>query len=116
MELTLIIIACTLFFLAAFPLKNYLEIKAYEKKEKYWINWLHEKPGKQEYCDKYSQSEEGLSCDYCGSQRQLPRLEAALVHKPNFGIITNTYKHNYYFRSYLCCGCGTELFRERSEG
>jgi len=115
MELTLIIIFCALFLLAALPLKNYLELKAHEKKERRWMNWLQDKPSRQEYCKRHNQLEESPSCDYCGSDRQLPSIEMVIVNEPRFGLVHNTFEKYAYFKTYICGGCGTELFRERYE-
>jgi hypothetical protein len=115
MELTVIITFCAIFLLAALPLKNYLELKVHEKKEKRWINWLHDRPNRQEYCDQHNQSMDSLSCDYCGSVRQFPSLEMVIVNKPRFGFVNNTFEKYTHFMTHICGGCGTELFRERFE-
>lgn len=115
MEPTLIIIFCALFLLAALPLKNYLELKAHEKKERRWMNWLHDRPNRREYCERHKQSEEVPSCDYCGSGRQLPSIEMVIVCKPKFGFVHNSFEKYVYFKTFVCGGCGTELFRERYE-
>ena len=115
MQLTLIIAFCIIFLLAALPFKNYLELQAHEKKERRWMNWLHDRPNRQEYCKRHNQSEESPKCDYCSSERQLPSIEMVIVHKPKFGFVHNTFEKYAHFKTYLCGGCGTELFRERYE-
>ena len=115
MELMVIIILCVFFLVAGLPLKNYLQIKAHEKKEKYWTCWLHDRPSMEEYCRQHNQTVESPSCDYCGSERQLPSMEMILVYKPQFGIVNNSFEKYSHFKTYICSGCGTELFRERYE-
>jgi hypothetical protein len=105
-----------LFLVAALPLKNYLEIKRVAKKDAYWSKWLSEKPDLKNYCEAHGQALESPFCDYCGSKRQMPNLEMVISFKPKFGVINNSVKQHSYFKSYICGGCGTELFRERYEG
>ena len=41
-----------IFLIAAYPLKNFLEIRRNKKEEKYWNNWVQELPLKEEFMKK----------------------------------------------------------------
>lgn len=112
---TLILCISLIFLIAAFPLKNWLEIVLVRKKDKKWSNWLLEKPSREEYCSKTNQSVENIKCDYCGSSRQVPSLEMVLTFQPKFGFISNTFQKYSHFKAYICSGCGMQLFRQRYE-
>lgn len=111
----LIIFISLIFFIAAFPLKNWLEIEQVKKKDKKWSNWLLEKPSREEYCLKKNQNFENIKCDYCGSNRQIPRLEMVITFQPKFGFISNKFQKYSHFKAYICSGCGTQLYRQRYE-
>ena len=113
--ISLIAIVAVGFLILALPVKNWLEIKRVQKKDEKWSNWLLEKPTREEYCLKTNQSVEKISCDYCGATRLLPSLEMVISHKPKFGLINNTFDRYSHFKSYICSGCGTQLYRERYE-
>jgi DNA-directed RNA polymerase subunit RPC12/RpoP len=101
--------------IAIFPLKNWLEIKKVREKERRWMNWLNEKPSKTEYCALHKQSPDNIQCDYCQSSRQMPSLEMVMVSNLKFGMLNNRFEKYTHFKTYICSGCGTELFRERYE-
>lgn len=103
------------FLVAILPLKNWLEIKLVKKKELRWVRWLNEKPSKKQYCEIHQQNPKKISCDFCGASRHLPSLEMVIVNQPKFGFINNTFSGYSYFKTHICSGCGTELFRERYE-
>jgi DNA-directed RNA polymerase subunit RPC12/RpoP len=109
------LLSSIIFLIAALPLKNWLEIKQAEKQDKRWSKWLLEKPSREAYCLSTNQEIDHIKCDYCGSNRQLSNLEAVLIYKPKFGFLSNTYEKRSFFRSYICSGCGTQIFRERHE-
>lgn len=104
-----------LFLITILPLKNWLEIKRIRKKELRWMKWLNEKPTKAEYCAKYKQNPDKIECDFCGANRQLPSLEMVMTSKPKFGILNNKFDKYTHFKTYICSGCGTELYRESYE-
>jgi len=110
-----IAILCVGLFIWAFPLKNWLEIERVRKKDKNWSNWLSEKPSRQEYCLRTNQSIENIKCDYCNSSRQIASLEMVITFQPKFGFISNRFDKYSHFKSYICSGCGTQLYRERYE-
>ena len=103
------------FLIVALPLKNWLEIRRVKKKDEEWSQWLLEKPSLEEYCLAHSQDIENIKCDYCASNRRLPSLEMVINYKPKFGIISNTFNKYSHFKTYICSGCGTQLYRERYE-
>jgi hypothetical protein len=103
------------FLVSALPLKNLLEIKRVREKELRWERWLGERPSKEEYCKTHGQDLENITCDFCGAKRQLPSLEMVITHKPKFGILNNTFDKYSHFKTFICSGCGTELYRERYE-
>ena len=104
-----------IFLIAALPLKNWLEIRRVRKKDAEWSLWLLEKPNREAYCLKTNQNREDITCDYCESSRQLPSLEMVIVFQPQFGFISNTIHKYSHFKTYICSGCGTQLYRERYE-
>ena len=103
------------FLLASLPLKNWLEIKRVKEKELRWVRWLNEKPSRAEYCEIQKQDPDKISCDFCGASRQLPSLEMVITHQPKFGVFNNTFDRYSHFKTYICSGCGTDLYRERYE-
>jgi hypothetical protein len=109
------VMVAVFFLLAIFPLKNWLEIKKVKSKELRWINWLNEKPSKVEYCAKYKQNPDKIECDFCGASRQLPSLEMVMTSRPKFGLLNNQFDKYIHFKTYICSGCGTELYRESYE-
>ena len=108
-------IACIAFLICSLPLKNWLEIKKIREKEIRWEKWLSERPTQAEYCKLHGQNLDKISCDFCGASRQLPSLEMVITYKPKFGFINNSFDKYSHFRTYICSGCGTELYRERYE-
>ena len=104
-----------IFLIAALPLKNWLELKRCKAKETIWEAWLKEKPSREEYCKMHQQNFDSPICDYCGSNRQMPSLEMVISHKPKFGMITNSFDKYSHYRTFICSGCGTQLFRQRFE-
>lgn len=103
------------FLIASFPLKNWLVIKRAKEKELIWEKWLNQKPSRTKYCDTHQQNPEKICCDYCGASRQLQSLEMVITHNPKFGFFNNTFDKYSHFKTYICSGCGTELYRERYE-
>ena len=110
-----IAIFVAIFLIASLPVKNWLEIKRVKNKELRWLRWLNEKPTQDQYCKARNQNPEDIKCDYCGAHRQLPSLEMVITYNPKFGIFKNTFDQYSHFKTYICSGCGTELYRERYE-
>ena len=110
-----ILICAVIFLITALPLKNWLEIRVIRKKEKQWLAWLLEKPSRTEYCAQNGQRVDAIKCDYCGSGRQLPSLEMAIASQAKFGVVSNTFIKYTYFKTHICSGCGTQLYREKYE-
>jgi len=101
-----------LFFIAALPLKNWLEIKSAKSEEKNWTKWLKGKPNLEDYCKAHNQDISTPTCDYCGSKKQLPRIEKSIPFEPRFGIVDNNIQKTSHYRAYICTKCGSELYRE----
>jgi len=110
-----IISSILVFLIITLPIKNWLEIKRCRAKERLWDAWLNEKPSREEYCKIHNQNLDNLICDFCGSDRQLPSLEMVITNNPKFGIINNTFDRYSHFKTFICAGCGTQLFRQRYE-
>jgi len=101
--------------LAALPLRNWLEIRWVGKEDAEWSNWLTKKPSKEDYIATTNQQSDNIKCNFCGSNRHLPRLEKKLAYKPKFGFINNKIEKYSYFRTIICSGCGSQIYRERHE-
>jgi hypothetical protein len=109
------IVFALLLLIAAFPLKNWLEIRGAKAKDAKWSAWLLERPSREEYCQKTNQSIDNIKCDYCGSDRQASNLIMVIPYQAKFGIMSNTYDRKSYFKTHICSKCGTQLYRERYE-
>ena len=101
--------------LAAFPLRNWLEVRSVGKEDAEWSDWLSKKPGKEDYIATTNQQSKSIECNFCGSKRHLPKLEKKIAYKPKFGFINNKIEKYSYFRTIICSGCGTQIYRERYE-
>jgi len=110
-----IVVASFLILMAAFPLRNWLEIRRVRKIDAEWSRWLSEKPSREEYCLETNQNINEIKCNFCGSLRHPPRLEAQIEYKPKFGFVSNKFQINSYFKTFICSGCNTQLYRERYE-
>ncbi len=111
-SLELAAVLAILFFIAALPLKNWLEIKTAKKEREKWDGWLNSKPNLETYCKEHQQDPKNPSCDYCGSSKQLPRIDKSIPYEPIFGFVDNDVKKTSHYRSYICTKCGSELYRE----
>jgi len=111
---TLLVLIGFIFLVLALPVRNYLEVLRFIKKEKKWANWLMELPSKNQYRLLYHQNSEDISCDYCDSIRQYPSLEMVMHNEIRFGFINNTFNKTALFKSYICTSCRSELYREKT--
>ena len=112
MTVILTIIFIGILLVAMFPLKNWLVVRRLKKKEKVWMDWLKAKPNLQEYCQLHQQDQATPKCDFCNAARQLPSLEMVMTNDIQFGIIENKFNKYLYFKTYICSGCGSELYRK----
>jgi ribosomal protein S27E len=104
-----------LILMAAYPLRNWLEIRMIKKQDLKWSNWLSEKPSRDEFAMLTNQNNDVIKCNFCGSHRHLPRLEKQIAYKPKFGFINNKIDMYSYFTTIICTGCGSQIYRERYE-
>lgn len=100
-------------FIAAFPLKNHLEIKGYKEKKKLWDKWLNELPNLAEYCSQHSLDPAHPICDYCHSSKPKPRYEAKIPSKVAYGFYENKILEFTEYSSYSCWRCSSQLYREQ---
>ncbi len=109
------IISTIAILIAALPLKNWLEIRWVKKQDFEWSDWLSKKPSREDYSKTNSQKNDNIKCNFCESTRHFPRLEKKIPYKPKFGIINNQFEKYSYFRTIICSGCGSQIYRERYE-
>ena len=110
-----ILLLSIILLIVALPLKNYLEIKNIQKKDEFGMRWVKQLPGKEVYMNQNPENRSEIKCMYCGSARQYPSLEMVIKNKPTFGIINNSFDKFAHFKTYICTGCGSQLYRERYE-
>ena len=109
------ILSAFIILIAAFPLKNWLEIRWVRKQDLEWSKWLSKKPSQEDFALATNQKGDNLKCNFCESSRHLPRLEKKIPFKPEFGFINNKVEKYSYFRTIICTGCGAQIYRERYE-
>ena len=100
-----------LFLLAAYPLRNWLEIRDFRKLDQKWTNRLNGLPSKAQYGLEHQQGDIVL-CHYCQFDRQRPYHLAVVPHEPQFGFFSNVLAGESNFTVYSCARCGTELYGE----
>jgi DNA-directed RNA polymerase subunit RPC12/RpoP len=100
-----------LILLAAYPLRNWLEIRNFRKLDEKWTNRLNSLPSKAQYCLEHQQDAMVL-CNYCQFDRQRPHQLAVVPNEPQFGFISNEIVGESDFTVYSCARCGTELYGE----
>ena len=98
-----------LLLLAAFPLKNWLEIRNFRKLDEKWTNRLNSLPSKAQYYLEHQQ-DSAVLCNYCQFDRQRPHHLAVVPDKPQFGFISNIIAGESDYTVYSCGRCGTELY------
>jgi hypothetical protein len=109
----LLLLLIVALFIAAFPLKNHLEIKGYNEKKKFWDEWLNELPNLTEYCAQHSLDPAQPACDYCHSLKPKPRHEAKIPSNVQYGWYENKILEFTEYSSYSCWRCSSQLFREQ---
>jgi len=102
-------------FIAAFPLKNHIEIKGYNKKKVFWDKWEAELPNLAEYCAQHSFDPAQPACDYCHSLKPKSRHEAKIPTKVEYGLYENKILEFTEYRSYFCWRCYSQLYREHTK-
>ena len=105
------ILILVLFFLAAYPLRNWLEICAFRRLEEKWSKRLNSLPSKAQYYLEHQQ-DGTVICYYCKFDRQRPYQLGVVPHEPQFGFISNVLTDESNFIIYSCAQCGTELYGE----
>ena len=86
--LYLLILLPLLFFLAAYPLKNWLEIRDLKKLDAMWTARINNLPSKDRYCSEH-QRDGLIFCDFCDFNRQRPYEVATVLNVPQWGFIAN---------------------------
>jgi hypothetical protein len=112
-KLILFILATLLLFLLAYPFKNWLQVRGEIKKKLYWENWLLEKPAKAEYSRKDGVNPDVIHCNFCSSSRVFPGTEVGVVERLSFGFFQNSSQGFIHYKTYICSGCGSHLYREK---
>ena len=105
------ILIAVLMLLAAYPLKNWLEIRDFRRLEEKWSKRLNSLPSKVQYSLEHQQ-DGTVICHYCQFDRQRPYHLAVVPHEPQFGFISNEIAGESDFTVYSCARCGTELYGE----
>lgn len=113
LELTLFVLLSLSLFIAAFPLKNWLEIKRAEKLNAKFDQWLSEKPSLEEYCTEHHQDSKNPQCFFCSATRQGKTLKATIEGEVVFGLYNNKCINHHNYFGYYCSRCGTELYRTK---
>jgi len=106
------ILIAVLMLLAAYPLKNWLEIRDFRRLEEKWSKRLNSLPSKAQYYLEHQQDGKVI-CHYCQFDRQRPYHFAVVPHEPQFGFISNVLNGESDFTVYSCARCGTELYGEK---
>ena len=107
----LYILVPILFFLAAYPLRNWLEIRDFRKLEEKWTKRLNGLPSRVQYCLQH-EDDSTVICNYCKFDRQRTYHLAVVPYRPQFGFISNKIAGESDFTVYSCARCGTELYGE----
>ena len=114
--LYLLILFPLLFFLAAYPLKNWLEIRDLKKLDAIWTARINSLPSKDQYCLEH-QRDGAIFCEYCDFDRQRPYEVATVPKAPQWGFIANILTGESDYQIDACARCGTKLYgRKISKG
>ena len=101
-----------LFLLAAYPLKNWLEIRDLKKLDAMWTSRINSLPSKDQYCSEH-QRDGAIFCEYCDFDRQRPYEVATVLNAPQWGFIANVLTGESDYRIYACARCGTKLYGQK---
>jgi len=110
--LYLLILFPPLFFLAAYPLKNWLEIRDLKKLDAQWAARIKSLPSKDQYCLEH-QRDGAIFCEYCDFDRQRPYEVATVLNAPQWGFIKNVLTGESDYRIDACARCGTKLYGQK---
>ena len=103
----------TLLFLLAFPIKNWLHVREEVKKKLFWEKWLLEKPTKEQYFRGANENTDAIHCNFCSSSRVFPGSDVGVVERLSYGFFQNSSQGYIHYKTYICSGCGTQLYREK---
>ena len=112
-KLIFFIVAAVLLFLLAFPFRNWLHVRGESKKKLFWEKWLLEKPTKEEYSCKGGDNVDIIQCNFCNSSRVFPGPEVGVVERLSYGFFQNSSQGFIHYKTYICSGCGSHLYREK---
>ena len=112
-KFTFFIVAAVILVLVVFPFRNWLEVRGESKKKLFWEKWFLEKPTKEEYLRGASTNTDVLQCNFCSSSRVFPDPEIGSVETLSFGFFHNTSQGFIHYKTYICSGCGSHLYREK---
>jgi hypothetical protein len=112
-KLIFFIVFTLLLFLLAFPFRNWLHVRGEKKKKLLWEKWLIEKPTKEEYCSRGTENTDVIQCNFCSSSRVFPGLEIGVVERLSYGFFQNSSLGLIHYKTYICSGCGSHLYREK---
>ena len=90
-----------------------MEVRGENKKKVFWEKWLLEKPTKEEYSRKGGVNADVTQCNFCGSSRVFQGPEVGVVERFGYGFFQNSSQGFIYYKTYICSGCGTHLYREK---
>ena len=107
-----LLILFPLFFLAAYPLKNWLEIRSVKKLDEQWTGRINSLPSKDQYCLEH-QRDGAIFCDFCDFNRQRPYEVATAPKAPQWGFIANALTGESDYRIDACARCGTKLYGQK---
>lgn len=98
----------------AYPLGNWLKLRAWNRNRLKQEAWLLQKTTAQSYLEKYP-PRDGIKtyCSYCDSENIHRRIEFSIPAKIHFGFFSNSVVGLVNYESYRCVGCSTELFRDK---
>jgi hypothetical protein len=106
------LLICLTLFLMAFPMGNWLKVRAWSKNRNKNDAWLLQKTAAQHYLEKYHTHEGSKTyCSYCGSEKIHKRVEFSIPAKIIFGFFSNSEVGLLDYESYRCVSCSTELYR-----
>ena len=112
-KLIFFVVFTILLFLLAFPFRNWLHVRGEKKKMLHWEKWFLEKPTKEEFCSRATENTNFIQCNFCGSSRVFPGPEIGVVERLSYGFFQNTSQGYIHYKTYICAGCSSHLYREK---